>query len=178
MELKEINKVSGNINTELMDINQKPRKQKKFRVKNSGKQKEVQGNNKAMKIASNFPRILSNENVSPNSKGLRALGWPVKGMGVVPQFFALILPQHLWLIWSAWTFLRTIFHSRTQKNTSVENCCCYQSAFAARPPQASVPPSWGPFLALQNSSYFGRVHLGLPRRRLNLKASVCKNFCV
>ena len=29
-----------------------------------------------MKIASNFTRILSNENVSPNSKGLRALGWP------------------------------------------------------------------------------------------------------
>ena len=115
-----------------------------------------------MKIASNFTRILSNENVSPNSKGLRALGWPVKGVGAVPQFFALVLPQHLWLMRSAWTFLRTVFYSRTQKDTSVENCCCCHSAFTARPPQASVLPSWGPFLALQNSSYFGRVHLGLP----------------
>ena len=72
-----------------------PGNKKTFRVKNSGKQKEVQGNNKAMKIASNFTRILSNENVSPNSKGLRALGWPVKGVGAVPQFFALVLLQHL-----------------------------------------------------------------------------------
>ena len=46
-----------------------------------------------MKIASNFTRILSNENVSPNSKGLRALGWPVKGVGAVPQFFALVSPN-------------------------------------------------------------------------------------
>ena len=70
-----------------------------------------------MKIASNFTRILSNENVSPNSKGLRALGWPVKGVGAVPQFFALVLPQHLSLMRSAWTFLRTVFYSRTQKDT-------------------------------------------------------------
>ena len=40
-------------------------------------------------------------------------------------------------------------------------CSCATSA-QERPPQASVPLSWGPFLALQNSSYFGRIHLGLP----------------
>ena len=68
-----------------------PGNKKTFRVKNSGKQKEVQGNNKAMKIASNFTRILSNENVSPNSKGLRALG----GRGRRTTIFALVLPQHL-----------------------------------------------------------------------------------
>ena len=26
---------------------------------------------------------------------LRALGWPVKGVGAVPQFFALVLPQNI-----------------------------------------------------------------------------------
>ena len=67
MGLKEINKAHGDINTRLRDINQKPGNKKTFRVKNSGKQKEVQGNNKAMKIASNFTRILTNENVLPDS---------------------------------------------------------------------------------------------------------------
>ena len=67
MGLKEINKTPGDINTGLRDIKQKPGNKKTFRVKNTGKQKEVQGNNKAMKIASNFTRILTNENVSPDS---------------------------------------------------------------------------------------------------------------
>ena len=69
MGLKEINKAPGDINTRLRDINQKPR----GNIKNSGKQKEVQGNNKAMKIASNFTRILTNENVSPDSMPYRNL---------------------------------------------------------------------------------------------------------
>jgi len=42
MGLKEINEAPTNINTGLMDINQKPQEKKTFRVKNSGKQKEVQ----------------------------------------------------------------------------------------------------------------------------------------
>ena len=117
----------------------------------------------AVRVVAAFLTSGFEERIGVDFKGLRALGWPVQGVRAVPQFFALVLPQNLWLMRSAWTFLRTVFYSRTQKDTSVENCCCCQSAFTARPPQASVPPSWGSFLALQNSSYFGRVHLGLPR---------------
>ena len=68
MGLKEINETPGDINTGFMDINQKLRKQKDVQGQELWEPKEVQGNNKAMKIASNFTRILSNENVSPNSK--------------------------------------------------------------------------------------------------------------
>ena len=67
MGLKEINRAPGDINTGLRDINQKPRKQKDVQGQEFWEQKEVQENNKAMKIASNFTRILTNENVSPDS---------------------------------------------------------------------------------------------------------------
>ena len=61
MGLKEINKAPGDINTRLRDINQKLSGQELWETK------KVQGNNKVMKIASNFTRILTNENVSPDS---------------------------------------------------------------------------------------------------------------
>ena len=71
MGLKEIKQGTWGHNTGLRDINQKPRRKKTFRVKNSGKQKEVQGNNKAMKITSNFTGFLPIKNVSPDSSTLQ-----------------------------------------------------------------------------------------------------------
>ena len=35
------------------------------------------------------------ERIGVDFKGLRALGWPVKGIGAVPEFFALVLPQNI-----------------------------------------------------------------------------------
>ena len=45
-------------------------------------------------MAPNFTRILSNENVSPNSKGLRALVWPVKDVGRTTIFCADLCGLH------------------------------------------------------------------------------------
>ena len=51
----------------------------------------------AVRVVAAFLTSGFEERIGVDFKGLRALGWPVKGVGVgaVPQFFALVLPQNL-----------------------------------------------------------------------------------
>ena len=51
----------------------------------------------AARVVAAFLTSGFEERIGVDFKGLRALGWPVKGVGVaaVPQFFALVLPQNL-----------------------------------------------------------------------------------
>ena len=84
MGLKKINKAPGDIPMGLMDISQNSGNKKTFRVQN-WEQKDFQGNNKAMKIASNFTRILSNENVSPDSRSSRLVSNVIVTAHSVPK---------------------------------------------------------------------------------------------
>ena len=49
----------------------------------------------AVRVVAAFLTSGFEERIGVDFKGLRALGWPVKGIGAVPQFFALVLPQNL-----------------------------------------------------------------------------------
>ena len=60
--------------------------------------------------------------------------------------------------------LRLIIPARQHRHQElqVQPYWDFTTSAQERPPQVSVALFNGPFLALQNSSYFGRVHLGLP----------------
>ena len=45
----------------------------------------------AVRVIAAFLTSGFEERIGVDFKGLRALGWPVKGVGAVPQFFALVL---------------------------------------------------------------------------------------
>ena len=47
----------------------------------------------AVRVIAAFLTSGFEERIGVDFKGLRALGWPVKGVGAVPQFFALVLPK-------------------------------------------------------------------------------------
>ena len=49
----------------------------------------------AVRVVAAFLTSGFEERIGVDFKGLRALGWPVKGVGAVPQFFVLVLPQNL-----------------------------------------------------------------------------------
>ena len=49
----------------------------------------------AVRVVAAFLTSGFEERIGVDFKGLRALGWPVKGVGAVPQFFALFSPKSL-----------------------------------------------------------------------------------
>ena len=84
----------------------------------------------AVKVVAAFLTSGFEERIGVDFKGLGASGWPVKGIGAVPQFFALLLPK--------------IFDLCGRYGIPAHNFLQLR-----------------PIVSLQNSSYFGRVHLDL-----------------